>query len=91
LKNIANINIQNKAGNGDVLVIQRDTTGSDAVANLSNLGTVTAVTVGVSGTDTVTAAPVGSICYRAADSTLWLKIKSTGTNAARWNKITVGK
>lgn len=91
IENMGNYSIQNKAGTGQVLVIQRDTTGSTAVANLTNLGAVTAVTVGISGTDTVTSAPVGSVCYRAADSTLWLKIKSTGTNAERWNKITVGK
>lgn len=47
--------------------------------------------VGVSGTDTVTSTPVGGLCYRAADSTMYLKIRLTGPKSARWQKITVGK
>lgn len=60
-------------------------------AVVTGTGNVYGATIGVSGTDTVTAAPVGSLCYRAADSTLYLKIKLTGPKSARWQKVTVGK
>jgi hypothetical protein len=42
-------------------------------------------------TDTVTTAAVGTLCYRTADSTLYLKIMTTGPKSARWNKITKAK
>lgn len=44
-----------------------------------------------SSTDTSANCPVGGLAYRAADSTLWLRIKATGVKSARWNKVTVGK
>jgi hypothetical protein len=64
---------------------------ADSAATVVASGNIKGATIGVSGTDTVTAAPVGSITYRAADSTIWVKIKSTGVKSARWNKVTVGK
>ena len=54
-------------------------------------GEVIGTTVGASGLDTVTTASVGTISYRAADSTLWVKIKATGPKSARWNKISKTK
>lgn len=54
-------------------------------------GAVQGGMIGCVGTDTITAAPIGSLCYRAADSTMYLKIKLTGPKSARWMKVTVGK
>jgi hypothetical protein len=65
--------------------------GIDSATTAIVSGNITGATIGVSGVDTVTSAPVGSIIYRAADSTLWVKIKATGTKAQRWNKISHSK
>lgn len=42
-------------------------------------------------TDTTALCPLGKGCFRAADSTWWVRIKLTGTKAERWNKLTKGK
>jgi hypothetical protein len=97
LENLSDLYIQNKAGNGQVQWGKRDTTGDNSVLNLINLGTVTAggsisgVGVNVNTSDTITDATVGTFCYRAADSTVWLKINMVGPKSARWMKITVSK
>lgn len=62
-----------------------------STAKVVSTGTVVGTAIGVSGTDTVTTAPVGTLCYRAADSTMYLKIKLTGPKSARWMKVTVSK
>ncbi|MCK9220206.1 MAG: hypothetical protein M0P47_09180 [Bacteroidales bacterium] len=71
-KNLADVYLQDKAGTGDVQIIQRDTTSSEVVANLLNIGTVsTTVTVltpkiQCSGTDTTghgSTANLGTIMF----------------------------
>jgi hypothetical protein len=97
LENLSDLYIQNKAGTGQIQFGKRDTTGDNSVLNLLNLGTVTAggsisgVGVNVNTSDTITDATVGTFCYRAADSTVWLKINMVGPKSARWMKITVSK
>jgi hypothetical protein len=77
-KNIANINIQNKAGTGDVLVLQRDTTNSTAMANLTNIRSVT-LTAASFDTATKTA---GAIVYLGGvffgcNGTFWYRFSHT--------------
>lgn len=63
----------------------------DVTGAVAGSSTIIGTAIGVSGTDTVTTAPIGTICYRAADSTLWIKINTVGPKSARWNKISKGK
>ena len=54
-------------------------------------GTVTSPAVAISTTDTASGSyPVGTILMRitGADTSLWVKIRLTGTVAARWKKLT---
>ena len=60
-------------------------------ATLVASGNITGATLGVSGTDTVPTAPLGSLSFKISDSTFYSKIKLTGVKSARWNKITKAK
>ena len=54
-------------------------------------GTVTSPAVAISTTDTASASyPVGTIMMRitGSDTSMWVKIRLTGTVAARWKKLT---
>jgi hypothetical protein len=42
LQNLSDVNIQNKAGNGQIEVLERDTTGTDAKINLKAVKLATA-------------------------------------------------
>lgn len=50
-------------------------------------GTATSLYNVLTTTDTVTDAPVGSIQFKISDSSLYVKIRATGTKHARWIKF----
>jgi hypothetical protein len=56
-------------------------------ANLVSAGFISGTNVRITATDTVTDAPVGTICYKTSDSTLYLKIRMTGSKTARWKVL----
>ena len=58
-----------------------------AATTVTTTGVLSGVGVKVATTDTVTAAAVGTMCYKVSDSTLYLKIRMTGTTGARWKKL----
>ena len=61
------------------------------IASPTFTGTVTAPAVAISTTDTASGSyPVGTIQMRIAggDTSMWVKIRLTGTVAARWKKLT---
>jgi hypothetical protein len=96
LENLGDIKIQNKAGNGLVTVASRDTTGTTAKWNFANIKNVSSeqLTSTVSDTASVVdgvTVPVGTLMYRSADSTMWVKIRLMGVKSARWNKLTPTK
>lgn len=79
------------AGSADTVFASVTSTGKVDASTVFASGIVSGEYVAAVGTDTVTAAPIGAITYRAADSTIWIKIKLTGPKSARWQKVTVGK
>lgn len=63
------------------------TLGVTGVATFTAAPVLTAG-IDVNTTDTITAATVGTICYKTSDSTLYLKVRATGTTGARWKVLT---
>lgn len=66
LEHLGDISVQDKAGNGQVLAIQRDTTESTVKINIPNVKKVTAMMVKTTATDTAgvgSTANIGTIMY----------------------------
>jgi hypothetical protein len=61
--------------------------GASVTGAVTASGVVSGVGVKVATTDTVTAAAVGTFCYKTSDSTMYVKIRMTGTTGARWKKL----
>lgn len=61
------------------------TLGVTGVATFTAAPVLTAG-IDVNTTDTITAAAVGTLCYKNSDSTLYIKVRLTGTTGARWKK-----
>lgn len=90
LQNLADVSIQNKAGTGQVEILERDTTESTAKANLTNLKDVT-------GSGTLTMGKVTILSDTVVTDALWtiakanghvyVKIAETGATSDRWKQI----
>jgi hypothetical protein len=78
--------ITKTTGNGNSATLSHSLTVTDTItAGAPIIGTL----IGVSGVDTVSAAPIGTICYKSSDSTLYIKINLTGNKGKRWHKVSV--
>ena len=82
LQNMGDYSIQNKVGTGQVLVVQRDTSGTTAVINLPAVGTIAAA-----GTVTLSGALDANGAY---NSTNYQEIDSTTNTAVTAGKQLVG-
>ena len=76
-------------GNGNSSTITGSVVAGDSISGTTLIasGYVAGGNITITNTDTITAAPVGTICFKISDSTAYMKIRMTGTTHARWKKL----
>ena len=81
----------NKTSAGNYITNKKVVDTYAPIASPTFTGTVTSPAVAISTTDTASGSyPVGTIQMRitGGDTSMWVKIRLTGTVAARWKKLT---